>query len=206
MVSPIDDTALGRCIPMPPTASSCPPLHEPFGMVVLEAWASRLPVVVAKVGGLQALIDDHVDGSVYSNPGSRRDDPGGLATAMVALAQDSSLCARLANAGYRKAQQRYSLGPYLPMNSSISIGEPMRILFINTTCGYVGGRRAEYRAGRRRSRRSWAHMQFRLSAGYRKGSTGLCHAILLGMVLGGAYVPIHLGHGATRYRIYPQIR
>ena len=36
--------------------------HEPFGIVVLEAWASRKPVVVSLVGGLQKLITDGVDG------------------------------------------------------------------------------------------------------------------------------------------------
>lgn len=33
-----------------------PSRHEPFGIVVLEAWCAGLPVVVSRVGGLQSLV------------------------------------------------------------------------------------------------------------------------------------------------------
>ena len=33
-----------------------PSIHEPFGIVALEAWASKLPVIAHYVGGLQKLI------------------------------------------------------------------------------------------------------------------------------------------------------
>src|SRR6185295_13356731 len=31
-------------------------IHEPFGIVVLEAWSSGKPVVVSSVGGLKSLV------------------------------------------------------------------------------------------------------------------------------------------------------
>lgn len=43
-----------------------PSAHEPFGIVVLEAWASRLPVIVHKVGGLQHLVKDNSTGLFYT--------------------------------------------------------------------------------------------------------------------------------------------
>lgn len=35
-----------------------PSIHEPFGIVVLEAWAAGLPVVASRVGGLASLVTD----------------------------------------------------------------------------------------------------------------------------------------------------
>ena len=39
-----------------------PSLHEPFGIVVLEAWSCGLPVIAARVGGLQHLVRDGDNG------------------------------------------------------------------------------------------------------------------------------------------------
>ncbi|MFN8091847.1 MAG: glycosyltransferase family 4 protein [Vicinamibacteria bacterium] len=39
-----------------------PSVHEPFGIVILEAWASARAVVASRVGGVPGLVDDARDG------------------------------------------------------------------------------------------------------------------------------------------------
>ena len=39
-----------------------PSLHEPFGIVVLEAWCAHLPVIVSNTGGLSYLVRDGENG------------------------------------------------------------------------------------------------------------------------------------------------
>jgi glycosyltransferase involved in cell wall biosynthesis len=42
-------------------------LHEPFGIVLLEAWAAGLPVVSANVGGVPSFVEDCRNGLLYSS-------------------------------------------------------------------------------------------------------------------------------------------
>jgi glycosyltransferase involved in cell wall biosynthesis len=82
-----------------------PSLHEPFGIVVLEAWSAGLPVVASRVGGLQALIRNEETG-VFLDP-ETEDPVANLAAQLDRLARDPGLRERLAAAGRAEARARY---------------------------------------------------------------------------------------------------
>ena len=40
-------------------------MHEPFGIVVLEAWSAGIPVIASKVGGLKDFIQSGRNGLLF---------------------------------------------------------------------------------------------------------------------------------------------
>jgi len=79
-----------------------PSLHEPFGIVVLEAWAAELPVVAARVGGIPSFTEDgndirHVDAA----------DNRSIAAGIIELMDNKEFAARLAAHGRDKARREY---------------------------------------------------------------------------------------------------
>src|SRR5881409_1071889 len=79
------------------------PSHfEPFGMVALEAMASRVPVVVSDVGGLSEIVEDGVTG--VKVPSS---DPHALAEGILRVLDNQELSERLKENAYRAVQERY---------------------------------------------------------------------------------------------------
>ena len=89
------------------TKSSCsivPSIwKEPFGMVVLEAWAKGRPVVAHRIGALPEIIGDGVDGLLVPENSS-----GELAKAILFLLENPVRAGQMGRAGLEKLKERYS--------------------------------------------------------------------------------------------------
>lgn len=80
-----------------------PSLYEPFGIVALEAMASKTPVVVSDTGGLSEIVEHGKDGmKCYV------DSPESLADNIMAILGDARLAEKLSLNGYEKARNKYS--------------------------------------------------------------------------------------------------
>ncbi|WP_168442737.1 glycosyltransferase family 4 protein [Pontiella desulfatans] len=79
-----------------------PSLHEPFGIVVLEAWAAGLPVVASRVGGIPGFATDR-ENILLAEAGNGEE----LAARMAALADDADLRSDLAGRAAAEVGARY---------------------------------------------------------------------------------------------------
>jgi glycosyltransferase involved in cell wall biosynthesis len=77
-----------------------PSMHEPFGIVVLEAWSAGKPVIASRVGGLKALISSEETGLFFETPSE-------LTVELLSLHRSVELRNALGNAGRAQARQHY---------------------------------------------------------------------------------------------------
>lgn len=90
---------------------------ETFGMVVLEAWARRRPVIAHRIGALAEIIDDGING-VLVDPA----DPTDLAQAIRKLSDDPEKIQRMGAAGHDKLQKEFNRSRWLERMHSVYQG------------------------------------------------------------------------------------
>ena len=99
----------------------CTPWYEPFGIVPLEAMACGVPVVAAKVGGLQ---DTVVDGVTGAHVPPR--DHVALATALGELLPDAERRRAFGRAGRERVEREYTWDGVAERTSAVyrQVAEP----------------------------------------------------------------------------------
>lgn len=80
--------------------------HEPFGIVVLEAWCAGCPVVTSRTGGLGRLVTHGVNGLTFDPLSPEAEQT--LANHLSTLSNDPELRARLGAEGNAEAATRYA--------------------------------------------------------------------------------------------------
>ncbi len=80
-----------------------PSLHEPFGIVILEAWSAGVPVIASDVGGIPYLVEDGRTGFL-----AKPSDPERWAGLVKRLSSEPGLRESIVSAAGKLVRERYS--------------------------------------------------------------------------------------------------
>lgn len=80
-----------------------PSRYEPFGTVMVDAWAMRVPLIAAASQGPAAYVENEVNGLLIP-----MDDVDALATAMQRCIDDKALCAKMVSGGWQTYQRDFT--------------------------------------------------------------------------------------------------
>lgn len=80
-----------------------PSREESFGVVFLEAWSFKKPVIGAGIGAIASLIDQQVDGDLFMP-----DNAADLAQRIKNILSDNARAMKMGEAGYKKVQCSYT--------------------------------------------------------------------------------------------------
>ncbi|MBC7721738.1 MAG: glycosyltransferase family 4 protein [Pedobacter sp.] len=76
---------------------------ESFGIIFVEAWACKKPIIATNIGAIRSLVSDDVDGLLVAPKNTYM-----LGQAIIKLANNSQLRERLGNNGYKKMITNYT--------------------------------------------------------------------------------------------------
>ncbi len=79
-----------------------PSIHEPFGIVILEAWAARRAVIAARVGGIPSFVEDQKDGLLFESG-----DENGFLAKLRAVLDHPAEARGLGESGQAKVRAQY---------------------------------------------------------------------------------------------------
>jgi glycosyltransferase involved in cell wall biosynthesis len=80
-----------------------PSIHEPFGVVILEAWSAGLPVLASRVGGVPGFVEDGVNGLLFEV-----DSLDSAAQQLKRILNDPKMTDSLGREGQKKARTAFS--------------------------------------------------------------------------------------------------
>ncbi|MGD1715902.1 glycosyltransferase family 4 protein [Dapis sp. BLCC M172] len=80
-----------------------PSLYEPFGIVALESFAAKVPVVVSDTGGLPEVVEHGRTGIV-----SKVGNPNSLAWGIIEALRDPNYVQKLVNNAYQELEHKFS--------------------------------------------------------------------------------------------------
>jgi glycosyltransferase involved in cell wall biosynthesis len=85
-----------------------PSLYEGFGIVLVEAMASGVPIVASDIEGVNEIVRDNIDALLVPKA-----NPEELANALLCLAQDNARRAYLAENAKKRALEVFDVIPYI---------------------------------------------------------------------------------------------
>ena len=74
----------------------CPSRHEPFGNVIVEAWAHKIPVIVADTGGPKLMVKNKINGLKFE-----KENIFDLIKQIKLLESNPTLKKKIINNGYK---------------------------------------------------------------------------------------------------------